>query len=79
MHIKGGCGFGCQIHGLVYYFIFAIGSNRTLIIRPGRWDYHDKGWEAVYLSISGNCTDDGQSAFTPSECTLIVYACVGVV
>ncbi|VDN05664.1 unnamed protein product [Thelazia callipaeda] len=51
------CGFGCQLHHVVYCFIVAYGSNRTLVlVNDGRsWSYSSQGWSAAFLPIT-NCS-----------------------
>ena len=57
-----GCGYGCQLHHLVYCFTVAYGTERTLILKSRGWRYRKAGWEEVFLPVSRTCTDpSGQS------------------
>ncbi|XP_071537591.1 alpha-(1,6)-fucosyltransferase [Panulirus ornatus] len=52
-----GCGYGCQIHHVVYCFIVAYGTKRTLILKSRGWRYNKAGWEDVFKPLSDTCTD----------------------
>ena len=54
--LNKGCGYGCQVHHLLYCFITAYGTKRTLIVNSQSWRYSDKGWEGVFLPVSNTCT-----------------------
>ena len=54
--LNKGCGYGCQVHHLLYCFITAYGANRTLIINSYGWRYSEKGWEGVFVPASNTCT-----------------------
>jgi glycoprotein 6-alpha-L-fucosyltransferase len=54
--LNKGCGYGCQVHHLLYCFITAYGTKRTLILNSDSWRYSDRGWEGVFLSVSNTCT-----------------------
>ena len=54
--LNKGCGYGCQVHHLLYCFITAYGTKRTLIINSQGWRYSDRGWETVFLPASKTCT-----------------------
>ncbi|XP_022246001.1 alpha-(1,6)-fucosyltransferase-like isoform X2 [Limulus polyphemus] len=56
--LNKGCGYGCQIHHVVYCFIVAYGTQRTLILHSKNWRYSSQGWETVYQPVSDTCTDD---------------------
>ncbi|XP_077075648.1 alpha-(1,6)-fucosyltransferase [Siphateles boraxobius] len=56
-NINKGCGYGCQLHHVVYCFMIAYGTQRVLILESHNWRYAPKGWEAVFLPVSGTCTD----------------------
>ena len=49
------CGFGCQMHHLVYCFIMAYGTERTLILISEGWSYHKGGFEEVFEPLSDTC------------------------
>lgn len=55
--LNKGCGYGCQVHHLLYCFIVAYGSRRTLILNSQNWRYSpEKGWEGVFVPASDSCT-----------------------
>ncbi|XP_052742141.1 alpha-(1,6)-fucosyltransferase [Bicyclus anynana] len=55
-NLNKGCGFGCQLHHIVYCLIFAYATERTLILNSKGWRYNNKGWEYVFHPISDSCT-----------------------
>ncbi|XP_011496269.1 PREDICTED: alpha-(1,6)-fucosyltransferase, partial [Ceratosolen solmsi marchali] len=57
-NINKGCGFGCQIHHLVYCFLVAYGTERTLILKSKGWRYQKEGWESVFKPLSDTCLSD---------------------
>ena len=54
--LNKGCGYGCQMHHIMYCFIIAYSTKRTMIIDSNGWRYSPKGWEGVFLPISSSCT-----------------------
>lgn len=57
-----GCGYGCQLHHVVYCFIMAYATERTLILKSKGWRYHKGGWDEVFLPLSNTCsTAEGAS------------------
>ncbi|XP_045528087.1 alpha-(1,6)-fucosyltransferase [Pieris brassicae] len=54
-NLNKGCGFGCQLHHIVYCLIFAYATERTLILNSKGWRYNTKGWEYVFYPISESC------------------------
>uniref|UniRef100_A0A8C6NI20 Alpha-(1,6)-fucosyltransferase n=2 Tax=Nothobranchius furzeri TaxID=105023 RepID=A0A8C6NI20_NOTFU len=56
-NINKGCGYGCQLHHVVYCFMIAYGTQRTLILESHNWRYAPGGWETVFLPISNTCSD----------------------
>ncbi|KAJ8270052.1 hypothetical protein GJAV_G00109820 [Gymnothorax javanicus] len=56
-NINKGCGFGCQLHHVVYCFMIAYGTERTLILESQKWRYATSGWETVFRPVSDSCTD----------------------
>ncbi|XP_069773480.1 alpha-(1,6)-fucosyltransferase isoform X2 [Narcine bancroftii] len=56
-NINKGCGYGCQLHHVVYCFMIAFGTRRTLILESQNWRYSSGGWESVFKPISETCTD----------------------
>lgn len=69
--ILKGCGYGCQIHHVVYCFIVAYGTQRTLILKSKGWRYDRKGWEDVFQPLSETCSDSAGISFAhwPGEDT----------
>ncbi|EDW05875.1 alpha-(1,6)-fucosyltransferase [Drosophila mojavensis] len=57
--LNKGCGYGCQLHHVVYCFIVAYATERTLILKSRGWRYHKGGWEEVFRPVSDNCQDAG--------------------
>ncbi|XP_041981189.1 alpha-(1,6)-fucosyltransferase isoform X2 [Aricia agestis] len=55
-NLNKGCGFGCQVHHIVYCLIFAYATERTLILNSKGWRYNSKGWEYVFHPVSESCT-----------------------
>lgn len=55
--LNKGCGYGCQLHHVVYCFIMAYATERTLILKSKGWRYHKNGWEEVFKPISDTCID----------------------
>ncbi|XP_006632780.1 alpha-(1,6)-fucosyltransferase isoform X1 [Lepisosteus oculatus] len=56
-NINKGCGYGCQLHHVVYCFMIAYGTQRTLILESQNWRYATSGWETVFKPVSDTCTD----------------------
>ncbi|XP_072402052.1 alpha-(1,6)-fucosyltransferase [Diabrotica undecimpunctata] len=56
-NLNKGCGYGCQLHHVVYCFMVAYGTKRTLILKSKGWRYHKAGWEEVFKPVSDTCTD----------------------
>lgn len=54
--INKGCGYGCQVHHLMYCFIVAYGLQRTLLIDSVGWRYSSKGWNGIFKPVSETCT-----------------------
>ena len=53
------CGFGCQIHHVIYCLIMAYRSNRTMVMNSRGWRYSKKGWEGTFLPVSETCRNVG--------------------
>lgn len=49
------CGYGCQVHHIVYCFIIAYATQRTLILESEGWHYSKGKWEDVFLPLSNTC------------------------
>ncbi|XP_063364778.1 alpha-(1,6)-fucosyltransferase [Cydia amplana] len=74
-NLNKGCGFGCQLHHIVYCLIFAYATERTLILNSKGWRYNNKGWEYVFHPISDTCTssyDDPVVQWSVSHDTKVV-------
>ncbi|XP_026686711.1 alpha-(1,6)-fucosyltransferase-like [Diaphorina citri] len=54
--LNKGCGYGCQLHHVVYCFIVAYATRRTLILDSKEWSYSRGGWEEVFQPVSKTCT-----------------------
>lgn len=50
------CGFACEMHHLIYCFIVAFYSNRTLMVDSSAWRYNTKGLQQYFLPYSDSCT-----------------------
>ena len=67
--LNKGCGFGCQIHHLVYCMIVSMATKRTLVMNAHNWRYahsksrssEAKGWNSVFLPLSETCLDESGS------------------
>ncbi len=64
-NLNKGCGYGCQIHHLVYCFMIAYGTERTLILDSRGWRYSSGGWEKVFKPLSDTCTDKSGKTSKP--------------
>eukprot|EP00794_Sanderia_malayensis_P017813 gene17813-19591_t len=53
------CGYGCQIHHIIYCMIVAYASNRTMVVNSLGWRYSRKGWEGTFLPVSESCLKVG--------------------
>ena len=53
------CGYGCQVHHVIYCMIMAYSSNRTMVINSRGWRYSKKGWEGTFLPVSESCRNVG--------------------
>lgn len=54
-NLNKGCGFGCQIHHVVYCFLVAFGTERTMILKSKGWRYHKEGWDSIFKPLSDTC------------------------
>lgn len=50
-----GCGFGCQMHHILYCFQAAFYTKRTLILDSFGWQYNSNGIEAYFEPLSDKC------------------------
>lgn len=56
------CGYGCQVHHVVFCLIIAYATERTLVLAKGNGIYHGHSWDQVFLPLSGTCNNtDGES------------------
>ncbi len=49
------CGYGCQIHHVMYCFITAYFTNRTMILQSSSWRYNNMGFTAYFEPLSSKC------------------------
>lgn len=54
-NVNKGCGYGCQLHHVMYCFMVSYATHRTLILQSGSWRYGSGGWEKVFLPVSNTC------------------------
>lgn len=64
-NLKKACGFGCQLHHIVYCLMTAYSSQRTMILISQGWEYNEIGWESVFQPLSNNCNGVGSGICTP--------------
>uniref|UniRef100_A0A8C2XXD3 GT23 domain-containing protein n=1 Tax=Capra hircus TaxID=9925 RepID=A0A8C2XXD3_CAPHI len=81
-NINKGCGYGCQLHHVVYCFMIAYGTQRTLILESHNWRYATGGWETVFRPVSETCTDrsgvsTGHWSGTPIMNLLVITLSLG--
>lgn len=58
------CGFGCQMHHVLYCFITSYSTERTLVIESSHWRYNPKGYEAYFKPVSDTCVKSSSKAAT---------------
>lgn len=75
--LNKGCGYGCQIHHVVYCFIMAYATERTLILKSDSWRYNRAGWEQVFRPLSDTCksADGGTHGNWPASDDVQVVTC----
>lgn len=49
------CGFGCQMHHVMYCFIESYFQNRTMILDSSNWRYDPNGYENYFKPLSDKC------------------------
>lgn len=49
------CGFGCQMHHVMYCFITSYFTGRTMILESNQWRYNPDGYEAYFKPVSDTC------------------------
>ena len=54
-NLNKGCGYGCQLHHVVYCFMIAYGTERTMILESRGWRYSSGGWDKVFKPVSDTC------------------------
>lgn len=57
--LNKGCGYGCQIHHVIYCMLIAYSSNRTMVVNSLGWRYSKRGWEGTFLPVSQTCRNVG--------------------
>lgn len=50
------CGYGCQMHHLMYCFITSYFLNRTLLLDSSGWRYNPNGYGEYFKPLSEKCT-----------------------
>uniref|UniRef100_A0A1B6CPN6 Alpha-(1,6)-fucosyltransferase n=1 Tax=Clastoptera arizonana TaxID=38151 RepID=A0A1B6CPN6_9HEMI len=76
-NLNKGCGYGCQLHHVVYCLVVAYGTERTLILKSKGWRYHRPGWEEVFKPVSDTCLDPSGSTVgnwpgsTNTQCVML--------
>ncbi|KAI4462501.1 alpha- 16 -fucosyltransferase [Holotrichia oblita] len=61
-NLNKGCGYGCQLHHVVYCFLVAYGTERTLILKSKGWRYNKGGWDHIFKPISDSCIYDSSES-----------------
>ena len=56
--INKSCGFGCQMHHVMYCFIESFFQNRTMILESINWSYDSRGFETYFLPLSETCSGE---------------------
>lgn len=57
--LNKGCGYGCQMHHILYCFIVSYATKRTMIIDSTGWRYSARGWNAYFQPVSDSCIHSG--------------------
>ena len=59
------CGFGCQVHKLMYAFIEAYFQRRTFIVDPEYHLYDKETFNGLFEPLSGTCkyVDEGKTFY----------------
>ena len=57
------CGFGCQIHHVVYCLIVAYGTRRMLLLDSQNWNYGEGAFEKMFEPLSETCQLPRKYAF----------------
>lgn len=68
-HHRNECGLGCDVHNFANCLPLAYALNRTLLVQPKNWIYHEEGYEEIFMPFSESCVDDRTepTADYPSE------------
>lgn len=56
------CGFGCQMHHVMYCFITSFFMQRTMILESQQWRYNPEGYEAYFRPVSDNCSTSDEKS-----------------
>ena len=68
-----GCGFGCLMHQVVFCFVMAYATERTLVMDSAGWIYSSEGWETAFLPVS-KCSVTKKSLGS-KYAVIIVHSC----
>ena len=49
------CGFGCQIHNIVFCLITSYGTERMLVLKSNQWSYYNTKYENFLQPLSETC------------------------
>lgn len=49
------CGFGCQIHHMVYCMITAFNTKRTMHLNVNKWKYNKDGYHVYFQQLNNQC------------------------
>ena len=52
------CGFGCQIHNIVFCLITSYGSERMLVLKSNQWSYYNTKYEDFLRPFSKSCRNE---------------------
>ena len=58
--MKTWCGYGCQMHHLVYCLITGYFSKRTVILKSNTWYHNKNAFEPYFKELSENSTKNGK-------------------
>ncbi len=53
--LNKGCGFGCQMHHVMYCFTEAYFQDRLMMLKSSGWQYDSAGFETVFMPLSNRC------------------------
>ena len=52
------CGFGCQIHNLVFCLITSYATERMLVLKSTQWSYFNTKYEDFLQPFSDSCPNE---------------------